>query len=1012
MRHDKVVFFTQVALMTVFLAGSTLAFAQATSTAAQENKTAADQFALEEIIVTSRKLGAENLQDIPASITAFDRNTLNEMMVTNFEDFARQVPGLTFLDTSPGERRYVIRGIQSAGQQQVAVYYDEVPIPGVQSSTSDSGGQTTDLKLYDIERIEVLRGPQGTVFGANSQGGTVIYVTTQPILGKWESYVTGQISNTASANGNNWNWQAVGNIPLGDSLGIRILAYDGSDAGYINDNRCRPINPAENPQDPNTELACLDLKGMNWVDTSGLRVNGLWQPNDKVSIKGQFWWQSRDTGAGSRYHPFQAYDANPTDKVYAGHHDSVAPFTYFDEGKFVSGDYAQTPKPDDQTIYSLTGLFDLSFADMTTTLSHYKRDFNYKFDSTWIITYLLRNNINNPPCQHPEIPGADPAGCLRADLLYALTDQAQDLKQNAAEMRFNSKDSDSRWKWVVGGFWRERKSNFHSFVPVIDTNGLTYNSPNPPQQPPTSAIGSGIEGCNPCVFAREDSKDIKEWAVFGEMSFEITDTLDLNVGARYFKVDQTEVGSTLFQFAAFAPNPPDPTNLPSGATLPSTNKLSDNKTPWKIALDWQATDDLSLYALRASGYRLGGTNNRGIGAIYIPEEFESDELINYEIGAKTQFADGRFTWNTALFHMKWTNLQVAGQDLTGAFGFIGNAGSAVVDGLETAFSGAATDNLFLTAQLTYLGKKELTEDQISDDIVAPGKKGDQLPRVPKWTAGFTAQYNYQLPIDGWDGGFRVEGSYQGDSYTELNSSNPNYRYQDSYSLFNARASFHNTDMDLDIMLYITNIFNKDADIFIGAANGEPTFKVTNQPQTVGIQLTKGFGRTDDVTSSRQSAPPPPPPPPAAPPENPDLDGDGVPNGRDKCPNTRPGAVVDLDGCEVEAVISLEGVHFDFDKATLRPEAIVILNQAVGLLKTQNRVVVEIAGHTDSVGSEQYNQALSERRAIAVKDYLESQGISATRLTARGYGEAQPVASNDTEEGRAQNRRVELIVLDR
>ena len=136
------------------------------------------------------------------------------------------------------------------------------------------------------------------------------------------------------------------------------------------------------------------------------------------------------------------------------------------------------------------------------------------------------------------------------------------------------------------------------------------------------------------------------------------------------------------------------------------------------------------------------------------------------------------------------------------------------------------------------------------------------------------------------------------------------------------------------------------------------------------------------------------------------------NERDKCPNTRPGAVVDLDGCEVEAVISLEGVHFGFNEATLTAEAKAILNKAVGLLDKQQKVVVEVAGHTDSVGSEEYNQKLSERRAIAVKAYLESKGITATRLTARGYGETQPVASNDTDAGRALNRRVELIVLSR
>ena len=174
------------------------------------------------------------------------------------------------------------------------------------------------------------------------------------------------------------------------------------------------------------------------------------------------------------------------------------------------------------------------------------------------------------------------------------------------------------------------------------------------------------------------------------------------------------------------------------------------------------------------------------------------------------------------------------------------------------------------------------------------------------------------------------------------------------------------------------------------------------------------GLSFDFGGKAAPPPPPPPPPPAAkaPPPNPDLDGDGVPNERDKCPNTRPGAVVDLDGCEVEAVIALDGVYFDFDKATLKPEAMVVLNEAAALLDQHERVVVEVAGHTDSIGTEAYNQGLSVRRADAVKDYLVSKGVTASRLSARGYGESQPVASNDTEAGRAENRRVELIVLDR
>lgn len=164
------------------------------------------------------------------------------------------------------------------------------------------------------------------------------------------------------------------------------------------------------------------------------------------------------------------------------------------------------------------------------------------------------------------------------------------------------------------------------------------------------------------------------------------------------------------------------------------------------------------------------------------------------------------------------------------------------------------------------------------------------------------------------------------------------------------------------------------------------------------------------------APPPPPPeepaPPPPPPPNPDLDGDGVINEHDKCPNTRPGAVVDLDGCEVEAVIELDGVHFDFDKATLKPEAMVVLNEAAALLAKHDRVVVQVGGHTDSMGSEEYNQGLSERRAKAVQDYLVEKGVKASRMSAMGFGESMPVASNDTEAGRAENRRVELVVMDR
>ncbi len=143
----------------------------------------------------------------------------------------------------------------------------------------------------------------------------------------------------------------------------------------------------------------------------------------------------------------------------------------------------------------------------------------------------------------------------------------------------------------------------------------------------------------------------------------------------------------------------------------------------------------------------------------------------------------------------------------------------------------------------------------------------------------------------------------------------------------------------------------------------------------------------------------------------DADNDGVKDSMDKCPNTRAGAVVDADGCEVQVVIELQGVYFDTDKATLKPESIAILDAAVATMGEHGSIVVEVAGHTDSTASEAYNQKLSERRAKVVYNYLVDKGVSADRMTWRGYGENSPIATNDTAEGRAKNRRTELVIQD-
>lgn len=782
-----------IAGLSTLISGINVAYAQSNDAA---TSTTSRPTVLEEIIVTSRKRGAESLQNIPATITALGPAVLEAMQVTDFDDFAYQVPGLTFTDNGPGEKRYIIRGIQSAGQQQVAVYYDEVPIPGVQDAGSNSGSQTTDLKIIDMERVEVLKGPQGTIFGANSQSGTVRFITAKPNLEEFEATITPEFSNIEHSDDNSSEISGMINLPLiQGELGLRIVGYDGEEAGYVDNVR-------------------LQTKDINSVETEGLRVNLRWAPSDTFTLDTTYWYQDRYAAGSSDYTPYDSFVQFPERTNDPGHKDesivSTPAFsTFYQTGDYVVGDYTQNFRPDEQEIMSLTGTWDLPWATMTATASRYEREFGFKFDSTWVVTTF------------------DVEGAGRLDLLPALTDQEQRVNQDMLELRFNSV-GDGPLQWLIGGFWRERNSEFQSFVPVVDDKGLVFDTGSPPEGE-TGLPGGGIIGCNPCVFARVADKNIEEKAVFGEMSYRFTDRLEATVGLRWFDVEQSDFGETVFQFALFTGRPP-----------PNEISASEDKVVQKYKLSYDINEDATVYALASQGFRLGGTNNQGLVAL--PALYESDELWNYELGLKSVWLDNRLIVNAAAYVIEWDNLQVAGRDPTGAFGFIGNAGKAEVKGLELEVTARPSANWDLSAGLSYLPTKELTEDQISSSIIAPGKDGDEIPRIPDLTFNATAHYSFDLPMSGASGWLRGEYSYRDESNTELDPRNIVNRVQEEFSITNLRLGFSSAEYNADLIFFWENVFDEDGDVFVsgGQNPGRPTSKVTNTPRTFGVALTKRF----------------------------------------------------------------------------------------------------------------------------------------------------------------------------
>ena len=754
-----------------------------------------------EVVVTARKRGEERLQDIPTAISAFGEDTLQKMGVTKFTDFAYQVPGLTFNDTGQGEKRYILRGVQSAGQEQVAVYFDEVPAPGIQSSSGDSGSQTPDLLLVDLERIEVLKGPQGTTFGANSQTGVVRFIAKKPRLDKIEGQIKVGAQDLqhgdagASASG-------MFNLPLiTDKLALRATAYYDKTGGYVDNVR-------------------LGNEDINWSRTTGGRAILRWMPRESTTVDTMIWLQKRDVGGASGFHPFDTFHtgSNPTDQ---GFKDNLPAFAFFDTGQFNNGDYVQTPRPDEQQLYSVVLTQDVKFATLTATGSLYKRDFGFFRDNTWSVISLRVGPPGATSCFNNTT-------CLRPDLFPELTDQTQDIEQKTAEIRLNS-SGDGPWQWLAGGFYRKRESDFRSVSPIVDPDtGLPFPITSPPPGYST-APGAGIEGCQPCALARFNTRGIKELAGFGELSYKFTKSLELMAGLREFSAEQTDGGFYLFQFPLLG------TSLPPA----DSRHFKENRLIKKFQFSWRPTDDITMFALASQGFRLGGTNQPNIAAV--PPGYEADSLWNYEVGIKSSWLERRLTINSSAFLIDWDNIQVSGRDPSGAFAFIGNAGAAKVEGLEFEVFAHPARGLDLSAGFSFIPKRELSEDQVNATVSAPGRKGDILPRIPRWTGDFSVQYERGIEaLPDWAAWVRSDWSYHGKSATELRPTAATYRTQQSYTITNFRVGATNANSGIDLAFFLNNVFDKHGDVFLIGATATPTLKYTNMPRTIGVELTKNF----------------------------------------------------------------------------------------------------------------------------------------------------------------------------
>lgn len=639
---------------------------------------------LKEVVVTATRREL-NLQNVAQSVTALSTEDIQKQAFQSLDDVAGALPSVTLVNAIPGRNDVIMRGISTGTGEyytdsQVAVYLDDQPMT--------SSSQQVDVRLIDIERIEVLPGPQGTLFGSSSQSGTIRYVTNKPSFSGFSSQVDSEVGMTKGGD-ESYDISGHVNIPISDNFALRVVGFYAVEGGYVDnvlgDNLSRTGDNA-------------DAVEKNWNDfeAKGGRLAARLQINPN--------WESTLSLVTQHSSTDGDWAVDPT----LGDYKIVS---FFDE--FRNDDWYQASA-------NLKG--DLGFAELSVTASYFDRDIVYEWDNTlyenWRTAYY------------------GPFYALYdTDYLGGVTFNDQKQNRWAYEVRLTSK-GDSRFQWMAGAFYEDIYDWWHYGAEVP---GLTSTDAWTAAQ--NYAYTYGYYTFYPVAdtdiyYLNRFKKTVKQKAVFGELSYDLTDQLKVTAGARWFEYDRHEIES--FEVPEGLPVF-DRVNDEFVLAEPTVSSGKDDDIVKKLSLQYRFDDDRMVYALYSEGFRLGGQNSlRAVRAGTIPLDYKPDRLKNYEAGLKSQWLDDRLQINLSLFYMKWIDIQLSDDpsddDPFWVRGYF-NAGGAEQKGIEIDTKWRMTDR-FSFELGGFLADPEFTKDTVEPDGDLIGK-GWPMPDSPKhklWAA--------------------------------------------------------------------------------------------------------------------------------------------------------------------------------------------------------------------------------------------------------------------------------------
>ena len=758
--------------------------------------------AVEEVVVTATKRDATIL-NVPFSINAQTEADIQKSGAVTLEDLSRNVAGLTIQNLGPGQSQVSVRGV-SAGQvvrdqpgvkEQVGVYLDE--------SVISLSLFTPDIDLFDLNRVETLRGPQGTLFGSGSVGGTIRYITKQPKLGVYEGMVEANL-NTVDEDDTGGYVKGVVNLPLGDKAALRVVGYDTEYAGFID-----ALGEGGKRKD-----------NVNDGSRRGARAALLFKPSETISITPRLVYQEIKAGGFNRQDAFNLF-ANP----YTTTRPAI---TLGEREQYLLLDESFNDKT---FLGDLTASFGFDGVDLTSVTSYIDRKIAVNRDAS-ALTGSVSVDLGFPAA----------AVTLPSKLV-----DSTDLEQFTQELRLSS-DTDGPLQWVVGAFYSKVDRVYNQRLPTPGYDAYTNATLGAGT---SAAVANGFPANSP--YNAYLPYDIKQKAVFGEASYAI-DKLTITAGGRYYDFSETR----RFKSGGLFANGDDQTDKTSSDGFTPRVLLSYKANPG-LTFNAQASKGFRLGGVNDPlNIPLCTPQDAAIFGGF--QSYDDETLWNYEGGVKSRFSN--VTFNGAVFYTDIKNLQttldagscssrvVFNVPKAHTMGVEGELKARLAPGFEVGVSGSVLEAQF-----------DSTVKDGSGAVIGGIRDGNRLPSVPRFQISFNATYTRSLTAT-MDGYITASVQHVGNRYTQASDQENNPRtfvsglpfggapgtnatilnlQLPSYDLVNLSAGLQMPD-GLDVIVYANNLFDENALLsFDRERGGRARLGYTiGQPRTIGVTVRKAF----------------------------------------------------------------------------------------------------------------------------------------------------------------------------